>query len=588
MTSREVRQRERAEEDLRQQNLHLDIALQNMSHGLAMFDAQQTLVLCNDRYAEIYGIPAQLRAFGTPRGDIIRHRLARGIAKLGGVALPAYSDFEAFHARRPHENSTRTDELANGRIISIEHRPMSNGGWVSTHEDVTEREQDRVRTEAANDAKSEFLATMSHEIRTPMNGMLGMMGLLMGTPLNEEQRALVETARDSGDVLLTGVNDILDYSKIEAGVVSLEIVNFSLPNVLDSSISLLNAKAMEKGLTIESTIAPGTPQWVFGDPTRLRQVLFNLIGNAIKFTERGHIHVQCHHLDLGGDSVDLRFEVRDTGVGVLERIRPILFTRFSQGDGSPTRHFGGTGLGLAICKNLVELMGGSITCTSILGVGSTFSFTIRCTRGRAPALVTEGSASKLRLVPSRRLRVLVAEDNPVNQKVVSMILERAGHFIDKVGNGCEAIEAVQRGAYDVVLMDMQMPIMDGPTAAAEIRNLSGPVRQIPIIAVTANVLGQHRMACFASGMNEVLSKPLDAAQLLATMAELTAEPPVSNAEDDERPVLNEARLRQLRRLIGDEPFRQLLSAVPGHALTIHQFLQTDQSAGSPQMACRQV
>ena len=375
------------------------------------------------------------------------------------------------------------------------------------------------------------------------------------------------------------LNDILDYSKIEAGVVSLEIVNFSLPNVLDSSISLLSTKAVEKGLTIECTIAPGTPPWIFGDPTRLRQVLFNLIGNAIKFTERGHVRVQCHHLDLGGDSVDLRFEVRDTGVGVAEQIRPILFTRFSQGDGSMTRHVGGTGLGLAICKNLVELMGGGITCTSIPGVGSTFSFTIRCTRGRVPTQVADGLSSKLRLVPSRRLRVLVAEDNPVNQKVVSMILERAGHFVDKVGNGCEAIEAVQRGAYDVVLMDMQMPIMDGPTAATEIRNLSGAVRQIPIIAVTANVLGQHRMACFASGMNEVLSKPLDAAQLLATIAELTAEPLVSLEENEERPVLNEARLSQLRRLIGDEPFRQLLSAVPGHAHETLQKLKDAISAG---------
>ena len=568
----EVVQRERAEDDLRKQNLRLDVALQNMSHGLAMFDAQHRLVLCNERYAEIYRIPAKLRAYGTPRRDIIRHRIKSGIAKIGGVDLPADADIEVLLERMIEEDTTRIDELADGRIISIKQHPMPSGGWVATHEDVTEREQDRVRIEAANHAKSEFLATMSHEIRTPMNGMLGMMGLLMGTPLNEEQRILVETARDSGDVLLTVVNDILDYSKIEAGVVSLEIVNFSLANIVDSSLSLLNAKATEKGLSIESAIASGTPPWIFADPTRLRQVLFNLIGNAIKFTERGHVLVQCHHRDVGGDDIELRFDVRDKGIGIPDEARPNLFTRFAQGDGTTTRNFGGSGLGLAICKNLVELMGGVISCTSIPGVGSTFSFTLRCARGRAPLQLATAPANKLRLVPTRRLRVLVAEDNPVNLMLVSMILERAGHLVDKVGNGCEAIEAVKRGHYDVVLMDMQMPVMDGPTAATEIRNLSCAGRHVPIIAVTANVLGQHRMACFASGMNEVLSKPLDSAQLLATIAELTAEPPAS-ADSEERPVLNEARLAQLRRLIGDEAFLQLMMAVPGHALETLQKLK---------------
>ena len=418
--------------------------------------------------------------------------------------------------------------------------------------------------ERANQAKSEFLATMSHEIRSPMNGMLGMMGLLVDTPLSQEQRYLVQTARDSGHILLTVVNDILDYTKIEGGAIEIEAIDFNLPSIVKGSISLHNLIASEKGLSVDVESSPDTPQWICGDPTRLRQVLFNLLGNAIKFTERGNVQLSCAPQAVDDGGLELRFEVRDTGIGLSEEACGKLFTRFTQVDSSTTRRYGGTGLGLAICKSLVELMGGRIGCTSIPGFGSTFWFTIRCTRGHAPGLTETSKTGGLQAVPSKKLRVLVAEDNPINQKLVSMILHRAGHMADLVGNGVEAIEAIKRCPYDVVLMDMQMPVMDGQTATATIRKIAGPSAHIPIIALTANIMPQHRVQCIASGMNCVLAKPIDADVLLATIANLTSElaSPIGAVVDafDAAPIVDDARLAQLRTQIGEAEFRVLIDA----------------------------
>jgi CheY-like chemotaxis protein/HPt (histidine-containing phosphotransfer) domain-containing protein len=269
-------------------------------------------------------------------------------------------------------------------------------------------------------------------------------------------------------------------------------------------------------------LSPETPLWVRGDPTRLRQILFNLIGNAVKFTDKGSVSVIGSHRVIGDGALELRFEVRDTGIGISEEARSRLFARFSQADSSTTRKFGGTGLGLAICKQLTELMGGEIGVASQPGRGSAFFFTIRCGVGEEPAEphVTEADAAAASVM--RKLRVLVAEDNSVNQLFIKMMLGRLGHFVDVVANGVEAVEAVKRVPYDLILMDIQMPEMDGPTATKVIRQLDRPISRIPIIALTANAMLGQREEYLSAGMDDYVSKPIEPLLLLAAMARVTA------------------------------------------------------------------
>jgi len=373
----------------------------------------------------------------------------------------------------------------------------------------------------ANRAKSEFLANMSHEIRTPMNGVIGMTRLLLDSPLTDKQREYAKMAHTSGEVLLHLISDILDLSKIEAGKLELEILDFDLHDALRELEGLLNISASEKGLRLSWTIAPGTPERLRGDPNRLRQVLLNLVGNAIKFTSRGEVAVQASLFSADATRIVIRFAVSDTGIGIPVGKQELLFRKFSQLDASTTRNYGGSGLGLVISKQLVGLMAGEIGVTSVVGQGSEFWFTACFSPGRrlisahSPSPETPPAPSALTHDHWPELRVLLAEDNLINQKVAAGFLHNMRLQVDVVADGMKAVEAVSRTPYDLVLMDIQMPRMDGFDATRLIRaGHSGTHHpRLPIIAMTANAMQEDREKCLEVGMDDYISKPVTPASL---------------------------------------------------------------------------
>jgi TMAO reductase system sensor TorS len=365
--------------------------------------------------------------------------------------------------------------------------------------------------ERASSAKSEFLARMSHEIRTPMNGVMGMSELLQGTELSPRQRRLAETITRSAEGLLQIINDILDFSKIEAGKLEMEEIEFGLREIIEETIEILGARARSKGLELKCVLESSVPAGVRGDPMRLRQVLINLAGNAIKFTEVGEVAVRVKALDEEGR---LRFEVTDTGIGISEEAQTQIFSAFSQADSFTTRKYGGTGLGLAICRQLVSLMDGEIGVRSAPNRGSTFWFEVRLTPTADPAATFTAMSSPLAgaaqaVVPGSGPLILVVEDNAVNREVAVGMLANLGYRTETAANGMLALEAVSEGSYAAVLMDCQMPVMDGLSATTEIRRReakSGAAR-VPIIALTANALEGNRERCLAAGMDDFLTKP---------------------------------------------------------------------------------
>ena len=366
----------------------------------------------------------------------------------------------------------------------------------------------RLAAELAAQAKSNFLATMSHEIRTPVTSVMAVADLMQKTSLTEEQRDYLKILKSATVTLITVLNDILDISKIESGKVVIEAVEFSLHEAVRDVIALGQTSASTKGLYIGLCISKEVPDRVIGDTTRIRQVLFNLMSNAVKFTDQGSISVRVLLRESANPDMVVQFEIEDTGIGIAGEQINQLFTAFSQADSATTRRFGGTGLGLAISKKLVELMGGRIGVESQPGVGSMFWFSLPFKiTSQLPAATT--TALETMAQPMRSLRILLAEDNRINQMLVRSMLQKYGHNVQIADNGRQALEFLKNEEFDIILMDIQMPEMDGEEATVAIRDLPPPKNAIPILALTADIMPEHRARYLGAGVNDMVAKPID-------------------------------------------------------------------------------
>lgn len=432
-----------------------------------------------------------------------------------GVVVSEFNDLQARQARYEDDLKAARDNL--------EQRVEARTAELRTALEAAD---------VANKAKSEFLAVMSHELRTPLNGVLGLTDAILAESLPEQQREKLLLVRESGTTLLELLNDLLDVSKIEAGSIEFERVTFDLQELLDRIARFWQPLAEDKSVGFHLELPDGRAPLIHGDPMRLRQVLFNLLNNALKFTEQGAIRLRVDVRDDGEDYLMLRFEVIDSGIGIEPEVQDKLFKRFSQADSSITRKFGGSGLGLSICRELSALMGGEVGVESVPGEGSTFWFTARYRRGQAEEAVDDPWPSFESELPepcraSSSLRILVAEDNKVNQLVIDSLVGRLGHRADIVPNGEQAVRAVREQAFDLVLMDIQMPEMDGCTATRQIRALEGPESAVPIIALTANAMRGDRERYLACGMTDYVAKPIEPEALRAAISRCTGSGPRS-------------------------------------------------------------
>jgi len=505
-------------------------AIADMSDGLAVYDPEGYLVICNDSFRRI--------------NQYSEAEIEPGVATYDG--LGKLDEAQASVDHKPLTFQQRLDQLRrDGTNVVVQHHgtrvyerhqsATPSGGMINVLTDITDlkRAEEALRQTAeladqGSQAKSEFLATMSHEIRTPIAGILGMADILLDDELydeklSEERREKVLSIRGAGQSLITILNDILDLSKIQSGKLELEYIDFDLHGLITESLDIFYPTAHAKGIALGSKIEPDLPVFINGDPTRIRQILVNLIGNAVKFTERGSVSLRVAVSELTDVAVTCRFEVIDTGIGIGADHQGGLFEDFTQVDTSTARKYEGTGLGLAISKRLTELMGGDIGVDSRDGEGSTFWFTVPGRTAKTEIAKTTEPSGEQEYRALRSLQILLAEDNDLNQMIATAVLSRFGHDVTVVDNGRAAVTAVRRDDFDLVLMDIRMPEMDGPDATRAIRQEPTAKADIPIVAVTADAVIENRKHYMAAGMNACVTKPIDVVELLKAINEVLNE-----------------------------------------------------------------
>ncbi|WP_292127248.1 ATP-binding protein [Brevundimonas sp.] len=501
-------------------------ALDAMPDGMAFYDADDRLVLWNHRYAEVNPELSSTLKVGMTFREIIQI----------GLEEDLYADARGRQAEWVQERldsrraltTTMEQRISGDRWLRVSDRRTAAGGIVTVCTDITDLKNDaralaeaRDAAQAANSAKSQFLANMSHEIRTPLNGVIGVAQALARTPLTLQQEEMLELIRSSGHTLQVLLGDILDLARVESGRLELASEVLHLGRAVREAAQLYETSANEKGLQFFVEIAPEADGWIVGDVVRIKQILTNLVSNAVKFTGTGFVSLTAGPGPDRDGAPTLRFSIEDTGIGFDSETRERLFSRFEQADGAITRRFGGSGLGLAISRQLAEMMGGDLDCESEPGGGSAFILTIPFRPAEAPAAMTDITADRGN-DEDAVVRVLLADDHPVNRKVVEMILAQANIDLTSVENGAEALQACREGEFDIVLMDMQMPVMDGLTATREIRlhEAAMGLTRTPIVMLTANALAEHIAAAEAAGADRHLAKPFDAGELLRLVATL--------------------------------------------------------------------
>ncbi|HXF06123.1 MAG TPA: ATP-binding protein [Blastocatellia bacterium] len=530
---KEIAERKRAESTVRESEHQYRTLFNSIADPVLIVDQKTHQILdCNDTAQKVYGYSREEMRVMTPF-DLHPQEEWERVA----LCIDRRSEGEEVYT-----HLTKAGDRIRVSLHSEEIEYRGRPAWLTLVRDVTEqvRAAEELRAakeaaEAANHAKTEFLATMSHEIRTPLNGIIGMMELLLDTELTAQQRELARVAFESATGLLVIINDILDFAKIEAGKLTIAAAPFDLSEAIRDVVKLFAPKAREKGLDLWVYYSPDAPRWVIGDAARIRQVVMNLLGNALKFTDEGSVSIHVtteatsfeaesdRALSSGGTAPNvarIRITVSDTGMGIPAEKLGLIFEKFSQADETTTRRYGGTGLGLAICRQLVELMGGQIGVNSRVGEGSIFWVVLPLPIAEAPPAARlqasdvgsgASSASDIVTLGRRPLRVLLVEDNVINQRVAVQMLKKLGHHVEVVGEGREAVERVKRASYDLVLMDCQMPEMDGYEATRLIRQWEaqqGNRRHLPIIALTAHALTGDRERCLAAGMDGYLAKPI--------------------------------------------------------------------------------